>query len=39
MMKKKNNNFVLRSWATAHLPALGHDTMELYCDTTGMDGQ
>ena len=34
--RKKNDEkkkFVLGSWATAHLPALGHDTMELYRDT------
>ena len=33
--EKKN---VLGSWATAHLPALGHDTMELYRETAGIDG-
>ena len=30
---------MLGSWATAHLPTLGHDIMELYHDTAGMDGQ
>ena len=36
---KKKKKFVLGSWATAHLLALGHGIMELYHDTAGMSMQ